>query len=117
MKEEQKNIENKLYVEKNLGEGVDKLRDHQKKLQELREEANKTNGVYQNLKAEWDDLSTKDKTKHLLKTINENLEGEATTLKEKHYECNKGAYETNKKKLEDADALFREDPKFKELTE
>lgn len=36
LKEEQKNIENKIYVEKQLTEGIEKLKANQAKLQELR---------------------------------------------------------------------------------
>lgn len=51
-----------------------------------------------------------------MKSINDNLEGENGTLEEKHYSRNNEKYTANKGKLEQADRLFREDPKFIELT-
>ena len=69
LKEEQKNIENKMYVEKQLSEGIEKLRTNQSRLQELRIDASKTSDVHSKLKFEAEDLRIKDKTKNLLKGI------------------------------------------------
>ena len=69
LKEEQKNIENKMYVEKQLSEGIEKLRTNQSRLQELRIDASKTSDVHSKLKFEAEDLRIKDKTKSLLKGI------------------------------------------------
>ena len=69
LKEEQKNIENKMYVEKQLSEGIEKLRTNQSRLQELRIDASKTSDVHSKLKFEAEDLRIKDKTKSLLEGI------------------------------------------------
>lgn len=85
LKEEQKNIENKMYVEKQLNEGIEKLRDNQGRLQELRSDASRTSDTYSKLKSSWEDLSIRDKSKNLLKDIDGNLEEEASKLSSKHF--------------------------------
>lgn len=85
LKEEQKNIENKMYVEKQLNEGIEKLRDNQGRLQELRSDASRTSETYSKLKSSWEDLSIRDKSKNLLKDIDGNLEEEASKLSSKHF--------------------------------
>jgi hypothetical protein len=73
LKEEQKNIENKFYVDKVLGEYREKLNDQIKKLKDLREEHRRTSDNYHRVFQEWDDLKIKTKTKVLLKEIAENM--------------------------------------------
>ena len=58
-----------MYVEKQLNEGIEKLRSNQGRLQELRVDASKTSDVHTKLKTQFEDLSIKDKTKFLLKEI------------------------------------------------
>ncbi len=69
MKEEQKNIENKIYVDKVLQEYREKLNEQIKKLKDLREEHRRTSDNYNRVFQEWDDLKSKTKTKNLLKEI------------------------------------------------
>ena len=106
-----------MYVEKQLNEGIDKLRNNQSRLQELRIDANKTNDVHGRLKGEWEDLSIRDKTKHLLKGIDENLSTETSELNAKHFSANETKYLSNKGKLDEADQKFKEDPKYIELVQ
>jgi hypothetical protein len=107
LKEEQKNIENKLYVDKILGEYREKLNEQIKKLKDLREEHRRASDTYNRVFQEWDDLKVKTKTKNLLKEITENLEGEVGSLRENHFNDNNQKLTNNKKKLEEADAFFR----------
>ena len=100
LKEEQKNIENKMYVEKQLNDGIQKLRSNQSRLQQLRVDAAKTTDVHAKLKTEFEDLNIKDKTKHLLKGIDENLSTEGSKLNAQHFEVNETKYLSNKGKLE-----------------
>ena len=52
------------------------------------------------LKTEFEDLSIKDKTKHLLKGIDENLSAEGSKLNGQHFQANETKYLSNKGKLE-----------------
>jgi hypothetical protein len=117
LKEEQKNIENKLYVDKVLGEYREKLNDQIKKLKDLRDEHRRTSDNYNRVFQEWDDLKVKTRTKILLKEIAENLEGEVGSLREKHLTSNSDKLANNRKKIETADAEFRADPSFTKLVD
>ena len=117
MKEEQKNIENKIYVDKVLGEYRDKLNEQIKKLKDLREEHRRTNDTYNRVSQEWEELKVKTKTKGLLKDISEKMEGEVSVLKERHFEQNNMKLIANQKKLEEADGLFRADPNYMRLVD
>lgn len=85
LKEEQKNIEHKIYVDKVMGEYREKLNEQIKKLKDLREEHRRTNDTYNRVFQEWEELKVKTKTKGLLKDISEKMEGEVTVLKERHF--------------------------------
>lgn len=52
-----------------------------------------------------------------MKQITEKLEGEVATLKKSHFNNNTQKFTANKKKLEEADALFRADPNYTQLVE
>lgn len=117
LKEEQKNIEHKIYVDKVLGEYRDKLNEQIKKLKDLREEHRRTNDTYIRVFQEWEELKVKTKTKGLLKDISEKMEGEVSTLKERHFEINNMKLIANQKKLEEADGLFRADPNYMRLVD
>ena len=117
LKEEQKNIEHKIYVDKVLGDLREKMNEHLKKLKELREDHRRTTDNYNRVFHQWQDLTTKNKTKHLMKSITDNLEGETGSLREGHAKKTQECLKANQAKLEEADRLFREDPSFIKLVE
>lgn len=117
LKQEQKNIENKIYVDKVLGQYREKLNDQIKKLKDLREQHRRNTDNYNAVFREWDELKVKTKTKGLMKEITDNMEGEVATLKEKHLTNNTERLTHNKKKIQAADAEFRADPGYIKLVE
>ena len=52
-----------------------------------------------------------------MKTINDNLEEEGSKLSSRHLDANETKYKSNSGKLTEADKMFREDPKYIELTD
>ena len=117
LKEEQKNLEHKMYVDKELTEGIEKLRTGQKKLQELREENDRLSSLQTGLKQNWEKVTTEEKTKDLLKSIQKNLEDESHGIKDKHLQANLQVLQDNRAKLGEADKIYREDNAFKDLVQ
>lgn len=117
LKEEQKNIEHKIKVDKTLGEVREKMNEQLKKLKELREDHRRTTDNYNRVHQQWEDLTTKTKTKALLKKITENLQLEVSTQRESHATETEKRLNANKARLEEADKLFRADPQYTKLVE
>ena len=117
LKEEQQNIEHKIYVDKVLGDNREKMNDQLKRLKELREDNRRNTDNFNRVHHEWEDLTTKARTKNLLKKIGDNLEGESSSLREGHAKTTETKLKTYQDKLDEAYRLFREDPSHGKLVD
>ncbi len=74
-----------MYVDKELIENNDLLRDHSKRLTEMRQENNRMRDNYERVIRDWQEITVKETTKKLFKEINSNLESEFEELKLRHF--------------------------------
>ncbi len=61
------------------------LRDHSKRLTEMRQENNRMRDNYERVIRDWKEITVKETTKKLFKEINSNLESEFEELKLRHF--------------------------------
>ena len=76
LKEEEKNIKHKMYVDKELLENNDALKQNEKRLQEIRQQNNRMKLNHDQISKDWQELTTKETTKKLFRDINNDLQNE-----------------------------------------